>query len=663
MGKKEKRQSFKNTIRGRITVAVVICILLVIFCAQFANSFSTEKSTREEAIEHVNTEADGNSATINEWLVEQGQIVHSMAKTLGYVNNKDPEYIMNYLETQLPENEDALMYYICFGYDGGVFPADHSKLDLDPTTRGWWKEAMEKQALIYTDPYMDFATGQMIVSVAEPVTIGGEQACMLADITIDKLVTLVKEISMGKDNESSFLLAADGSVVTHENEEFLPKEEGNTNLAQEVGAEFSTDKEFLFKDYDGKNKYCKLSLVEATGWQLGICKNESAIVADVTKASLPPTIFSLVLLILSIIVIANMLKKQFKPMAEMKGFVETRVVGVENLQPQKNEVEEINFLLRQLEESFIGVIRKSKSDSDNIHVMMTDANQKVNDICEHIVGISATMEETGASVDSQTDSISNISASCEQVESSVLGLQSDSKEMAVRAGEIVQRVEAVVPEILENKRNAVHMTNESKEALSQALEGIEVIRQITEVSEAISAIASQTNLLALNASIEAARAGEAGKGFAVVADEIKALSNTTAVEIAKIDGLTEKVLTNTDRLSQESNAILKFLNEIVLKDYDSVEEIANNYKADAEYYAQISDQFGHSAEELTSAVGTITEEISAINDSQNELNQAVKSVSDELNSMTGAADEVAHETDSVLDNIDSLKDTMGSFNV
>lgn len=127
---------------------------------------------------------------------------------------------MDFLEKNLADNEAALMYYCCFGYLGGVLPADHSQLDLDPTTRSWWSAAVAQNDLIFTDPYMDFATGKMIVSIASPLTIGGEQAVVLADITIDSLIEMVKNVSMD-ENIQTFLLAGDNSVITHEKEEYL----------------------------------------------------------------------------------------------------------------------------------------------------------------------------------------------------------------------------------------------------------------------------------------------------------------------------------------------------------------------------------------------------------------------------------------------------------
>lgn len=172
-------------------------------------------------------EAQTNAEVMNEWLKKQGDVVHTIRNTLAFMDTKDKQDIMDYLENCLAENDAALMYYCCFGYNGGVLPADHSDLALDPSTRDWWAQALEADGLIYTEPYVDFATGQMIVSIAEPMTIQGEQAMMLADITIDKLIDLTKGISSDSSIET-FLLTDNGDVITHNNEEFLPDEDGSS---------------------------------------------------------------------------------------------------------------------------------------------------------------------------------------------------------------------------------------------------------------------------------------------------------------------------------------------------------------------------------------------------------------------------------------------------
>lgn len=207
------------------TLAILICELLSVSTLQ--NNMTTQ------ARNFVEAQAGTNANVVNEWLVEEGNIVHTIRNGVAFMNTKDTDQIMDYLEVNLAENEDALMYYVCFAYDGGVFPADHSKLDLDPTTRDWWKMAIAKDGLIYTAPYKDFASGQMIVTIAEPMKIQGEQAVFLADITIDTLTQIVGNVST-EDSIQAFLLDADGNVVSHANEDFLPKEEGNTVLADAV---------------------------------------------------------------------------------------------------------------------------------------------------------------------------------------------------------------------------------------------------------------------------------------------------------------------------------------------------------------------------------------------------------------------------------------------
>ena len=350
-------------------------------------------------------------------------------------------------------------------------------------------------------------------------------------------------------------------------------------------------------------------------------------------------------------------------MDSMKQFVKERVIGQEHGKTHGNEVEEIKYLIGELEERFIATIRKTKQESSTIQDKMTTTDDKVKIISGNIMEISATMEETGASVEAQTESIQSIDDTCTQVTQAVDRLAEEAQSMAARAGEIQQRVEKLVPELMRDKDNAAAMTEESRGRLADAIHGTEVINQIVEVSGAIQEIASQTNLLALNASIEAARAGEAGKGFAVVAEEIKNLSNITGKEIGKVDELTDKVLESVKALSDESNSILAFLDGVIMKDYDQFGEIAEKYKDDAFYFAGISTNLGAGAEELSASVQNISSILGTINTSQGELNEAVHAVNDNLQQITYASENVTTDTGEVLTSIKLLQDTMDQFQI
>ena len=650
----------RKTIKGKITVQTIMYLLVALVICELVSVVTLNANMTSQSKLYINAEAQTNAGVVNEWLIEQGNIAHTITNAVAFMNTKDPDTIMNYLEKNLSENKDALMYYVCFGYDGGVLPADHSKLDLDPTTRDWWKQAIAKNGLIYTAPYKDFASGNMIVTVAEPLKIQGEQAVFLADIALETLTNQVKKVS-ADENLQGFLLDADGAVVSHENEDFLPKEEGNTILSDALNTDVCNVSEL--RDYDGRMKFVSTASVDATGWTFGVTEDKAVITKQIARNVIIVIALGLVMLIVVAVMTAVSVRKSLAPMETMKKFVKEKVIGTQICHKQKNEIEEIRYLIQEMEDKFIGVIRQTKAESDNIHERMQGTNNKVVSINENIMEIGAAMVETGANIDSQTANITMINEACGSAAQSIIHLADEAQEMAANAKEVACRVESMAKELLEDKESATQVAAESKERMQKAMQGAEVIGEIANVSSAIQEIASQTNLLALNASIEAARAGEAGKGFAVVAEEIKKLSEDTGEEISKVNDLTAKVFESVKALFRESNAVLEFINGTVMSDYNKLETLVTEYQKDTGYYNQVSESIGASAESVRDSVDSINEMIDSISMAQKELSDAATSVNENLQKITYSSENMSQETKEVLESVNSLQETMQSFQV
>ena len=62
-------------------------------------------------------------------------------------------------------------------------------------------------------------------------------------------------------------------VVSHQNKDYLPKEEGNTSLAKVLSVNVKEVSEIT--DYDGYSKFIHTAQITATGWTFGVTERES----------------------------------------------------------------------------------------------------------------------------------------------------------------------------------------------------------------------------------------------------------------------------------------------------------------------------------------------------------------------------------------------------
>ncbi len=658
----KKQSHFLWHIKDRIMAFAILFMIAAVSVLIVINSVQAASNMRTTAESTISMEAEDNARILNDWLERQGAMVEVMKASLINMDYEDTEAIEDYLADCLAVNPSALMYYVCYDYDGGVYPADHSVLDLDPTTRGWWIDAQAAGHLIYTDPYQDFATGSMIVSATVPYQCEGHTCAVLADISLDEIVTTVNAISKD-ENIQSFLLAQDGTVVTHPNEAFLPTEEGGTVLPDEIALDLSNTSVQKLKDYDGQTKLMVAADIESSGWKLGISEKYSVVSYIVFMTVLTNAIVGILVTAVCVVILSILINGQLGQLGRLRLFVKDKVIGRENVKLTGSEREEIGYLLDELETRFLGTIQETAVQSDSISGSIQSARERVLSMNDSIGKISSAIDQTSSSTMTQAESINSIFTLSENVSSEVESLANETREMKEKAGEIIGGLEKTIPEIMENRDNAIKIVDTSRVKLEEAIAETKVIEEIVEVSQTIMNIADQTNLLALNASIEAARAGEAGRGFAVVADEINNLSSSTGSEIEKVNELTARVMESVKKLADESSGVLEFVSTDVLRDYEMLTQLANDYKRDASYYAQSSTDLGASSEGLASSVQTINSLLDSLNRSQDEINDVIESVNDNIRSISSDSEDTTREVDDVMERVGKLKETVEKFHL
>lgn len=662
----------KGTIKGKLTMAVILIVVVAMLVSTGVIVGTSSSDLTSQLSTELQINADKYANSINTWIeMEKGLNLAGAAALKALPDSSyDREHIQQIVTTEAEGRSEFLNLYY------GMADKQHIQMDpnatvpdgYDPTQRGWYKAAQAAGTTIVTDPYMDVLIGGMCITIASPVYRNGELAGVLgADFTLDYISDVVNNIPYEK-GEYGFLIDASGNYIMHENQSYLPGEDtatAVTDVMSGISAITTTpgSQVLLTGDYDGESNYFATSSVTGCNWVLGLAMPKSNVSQTIVGLIALSAVIAVIAILAVILIMTKLIGQQLAPMENMKAFITNKIIGSDNTQKAGSEVEQIRYLLSELETRFIDTIHKTQDESQLIRNKMTSASDKISGINDSISEINEAMQRTESGIESQTESIQSIEQICGNVTQATDTFAEDTRQMSDRTDEIITRVKAMVPEILANKRHAVDVTNKAKAELEEAIKGIQVIEQIVEVASAIQGIANQTNLLALNASIEAARAGEAGRGFAVVADEINSLSTTTGSEIEKVNALTKEVTVNIDELSKVSDQIIRFLNENVLKDYDNLETLANNYMEDASYYSDISKELGAGAEEVSASVADINRVLDAISTAQQQLGDAVHAISGNMQSITESSANVSDETMDVMNSITSLQDTTERFNV
>ncbi len=134
---------------------------------------------------------------------------------------------------------------------------------------------------------------------------------------------------------------------------------------------------------------------------------------------------------------------------------------------------------------------------------------------------------------------------------------------------LYQSVDAMAAGNENNAKESTDISNDMKsisafcDELVSSMDGInEFMKELAANNAEVVDIASQTNLLALNASIEAARAGEAGKGFAVVASEINGLASDSRDTANRSNDSQKKIMQSVEDIVDDSHRLSEIVESV-----------------------------------------------------------------------------------------------------
>ena len=302
----------------------------------------------------------------------------------------------------------------------------------------------------------------------------------------------------------------------------------------------------------------------------------------------------------------------------------------------------INVFLETLQ----NIMSQIVSNADHLGNVVNTVSGSVNtasgnasDISSLLEELSATMEEISSTTTSVNDEVANVGIQVSSIAQDTITMNNYAGQMESRAKELELAAQR-------NKDSTSEIISGIITSLEEAIEESKSVSKVNDLTDEILNVSSQTNLLALNASIEAARAGEAGKGFAVVADEIRTLADSTRETAGNIQEINLMVVRAVDALVQNSHAIVDYVNETILPDYEKFVETGKQYRNDASYVNDTMNVF----EERTNHLLQIMQEIS----------EAVSGIATAIEESALGVTNATENTSTLVSNIEIVNQEMGT---
>ena len=159
------------------------------------------------------------------------------------------------------------------------------------------------------------------------------------------------------------------------------------------------------------------------------------------------------------------------------------------------------------------------------------------------------------------------------------------------------------------------------------------------------------------------RAGYAGRGFAVVASEVGKLAVESTKLVENIQKTIDFIQKSVNELIVDSGEILNFIETNVLKDYEKLIIIGDQYNEDANVFSGIMMDLSAVSEEITSSMVSIAESMQEVSQATTQEAESVENILHMTKEVTDKAQKVTQIMQSNIKLIKALDELINKFSI